>query len=157
MGIRDFLFSPREEANDVIGYEIDLVLGVLALWANSAVLALVVWTCYMALWVWLRRGNYPTIAACREDFHRDGMYQVLSRWLYIEVLPVLVAMHLWRQYRAFLAYQQSLAQLRRLGWRVETCEHADGSLEVHCSTHGPVTLEMIAQSQAIVEEGLQEL
>jgi len=134
-----------------------IILEVLIGWAGSAVLAIICWTLYMLVWVWPRRHGYPTIEACRADFHRDALYRVMSRWLYIEVYPVLVALHYWRRYNAFLAHQRSIEQLKRMGWHVKTLEHADGVLEIQCEIHGPVSQEMLEQTQAVVEDGLRKL
>lgn len=134
-----------------------IVLWILVLWATSATLAIVCWMLYMLVWVWPRRNRYATTAACREDFHRDALYHVLSRWLYVEVFPVLFVMHLWHRYTVFLLHQQSLQRLKQMGWQVETIQHADGTLEVHCQAHGPIALETLEQAQAIVEEGLKQL
>ncbi len=134
-----------------------ILLGVIAVWAASAVASIVCWSLYMLVWTGRHRHTYPTIAACAAAFDRTRLNRVFVWWISFEVLPVLWLFAQWHRYQALLAHQHTLAQLRRIGWQVESQEHADGSLEVICTVREPVSLEMVEHSQAIVEEGLHRL
>ncbi len=135
-----------------------IFLWVLMGWGISAIVALTFYLLYSTAWIHRYARRYPTVKVCKAALDQDRMQRVLFHLLFFTALPLVIVLHLWRQYDVFLAHQRTIQHLRRQGWDVETHVGPDG-LVVKChqyTTSASEARDVAASAEARIRQDYAE-